>query len=84
MISCKDFVDFIMAYLDSDLSESERSAFEEHIEMCPPCVNYLRNYQQTVELGASLCRDPEGPVPDQVPEGLVNAVLAARRTSRSR
>ena len=55
--------------------------FEGHLVQCPPCRNYLDTYKETVELGKSLCNDPEGPVPENVPEELVQAILSARRQS---
>ena len=78
-MKCQEFVDFLMAYLDRELPEGERATFEAHMVECPPCVTYLDTYAETVRLGQTLCRDPEGPVPEDVPEGLVRAILAARK-----
>lgn len=78
-MKCREFVDFLMAYLDGELPEAERATFQEHMAECPPCVTYLDTYAETVRLGQTLCRDPEGPVPEDVPEALVRAILAARK-----
>ncbi len=78
-MKCQEFVDFLMDYLDGELPEGERATFEEHMDECPPCVTYLDTYAETLRLGRTLCRDPEGPVPEDVPEGLVRAILAARK-----
>jgi len=84
MLTCKDFSDFLMSYLDGDLAGVERESFDAHVEACPECLNYLDSYRATVELGKSVCGTrPDGPVPDDVPEALVHAILAARRASRS-
>lgn len=80
-MNCREFVDFLMAYLDGELPEPERSAFDRHLRDCPPCVTYLDTYSQTVRMGRTLCRDPEGPLPEDVPEELVRAILAARPRS---
>ena len=77
-MTCREFVDFLMAYLELELSEDQRAIFEEHMGACPPCVAYLDSYAETVRLGRTVCRDPEGPVPEDVPEALVRAILAAR------
>jgi anti-sigma factor RsiW len=77
-MNCREFVDFLMAYLDEELPEEQRATFEGHMGDCPPCLTYLDTYAETVRLGQELCRDPEGPVPDDVPEGLVRAILASR------
>ena len=78
-MNCREFVDFVMNYLDDALTADQRALFEEHIENCPECVVYLDTYRETVRLEGELLRDPFGPVPADVPEDLVNAILAARR-----
>ena len=78
MITCREFVDFLMDYLDDLLPVEQRGVFEEHMSDCPSCVTYLDTYRETVRLGREICRDPEGPVPEDTPEPLVRAILAAR------
>jgi anti-sigma factor RsiW len=80
MITCEQFVTFLMDYLDEMLPADQRATFEAHLAICPSCVNYLATYRQTVELGRSLCASDQEAVPDEVPEALVRAVLAARRS----
>lgn len=80
-LSCRDFVEVIMAWLDGELEASTRDLFDAHLVVCPDCVDYLDSYKTTVALGKCICDpdDPEAPVPDDVPDDLVQAVLAARR-----
>lgn len=78
-MKCREFVEFLMAYDDGELPEDQRASFERHMRDCPPCVTYLETYRETVCLGHQLCQDPEGPVPEDVPEGLVQAILTARK-----
>jgi anti-sigma factor RsiW len=76
MMTCREILDFLMDYLDGNLSSAQRAVFEEHLAVCPACVAYLHNYRQTVKLGkAASAADPR----DDVPEDLVQAVLAARK-----
>ena len=49
-MNCREFYEFILAYMEGDLPEEQRSHFEEHISLCPPCVQYLEQYRQTVEI----------------------------------
>jgi anti-sigma factor RsiW len=77
-VNCREFVDFLMDYVEQDLAAGQRRIFEGHIEDCPSCGTYLETYRETVRLGRELCRHPEGPVPEDVPEELVRAILAAR------
>ena len=79
-LTCREFIDFIMAWLDGELEPDVRRSFAEHLDMCPDCVDYLDSYQRTVALGkAAWDAAGDAPVPDDVPEKLVQAVLAARR-----
>jgi len=78
-MTCRELVDFLMDYLDGELADDPRRVFEEHIGFCPPCKAYLDTYRATMTMGKSACSDPEGPVPDDVPERLVEAILAARK-----
>ncbi|MEN8184725.1 MAG: zf-HC2 domain-containing protein [Myxococcota bacterium] len=77
-MTCQEFVDFLMAYLDQELEPEVGRVFEEHIGECPPCLAYLESYRETVRLGQRLCEDPEAGVPEAVPEELVHAILRAR------
>ena len=61
-MKCREFVEFLMEYLDGALAEQERSVFEGHIEDCPACVNYLATYRETVRLGNRVCT-PDAELP---------------------
>lgn len=77
-ITCQQLIDFIGAYRDNGLSDHERAEFDRHLAVCPSCVSYLRTYEKTVALARLVASDP---APDDVPESLVRAILAARRAS---
>ncbi len=78
-MNCREFVEFLMEYLDGELPEAQVATFREHMADCPSCETYLDTYRETVRLGHDVCGDPDGPVPEDVPETLVSAILAARR-----
>jgi anti-sigma factor RsiW len=80
-LTCRDFVEIIMAFLDGELDGDQCVRFESHLVACPDCDRYLDSYKTTVALGKSICDDAglDGPVPADIPEALVQAVLAARR-----
>ena len=65
-----------MSYLDGELPSEQREEFDRHMVACPSCVDYLKTYEKTVELAKTCGNDP---VPDDVPESLVQAILEARK-----
>jgi anti-sigma factor RsiW len=81
-ITCREFIEFIGQYLSNDLSTEERGKFEFHLTHCPPCVRYLHSYQETIKIGKLALAPTDEPVPTEVPEELIQAILAAR-TSQS-
>jgi anti-sigma factor RsiW len=78
-MTCKDFISFLTDYLRGELPEGQQALSEKHLEVCSSCVAYLSNYRDTVELSKAAMCDPDGPVPREVPEELVAAVLTARK-----
>jgi anti-sigma factor RsiW len=78
-LTCREVADFLMAYEDGELSEAARREFDAHLAVCPDCVAYLESYRATVALGRRAFADEDAAAAEQVPEELVEAVLAARR-----
>jgi len=78
-MTCREVIDVLMEYLSGELSASESAEFERHLADCPDCTEYLRSYEETIKLGKAVFADPEAPVPQDVPEELVQAILASRR-----
>jgi anti-sigma factor RsiW len=77
-MKCREFTEFLMAYLDGELAADTRSSFEYHLHGCQSCVNYMETYQATVALGRAACGE-DAELPDDVPEALVRAILASRK-----
>jgi anti-sigma factor RsiW len=77
-ITCREFVEFLIDYLDNALPDEQRREFDRHMAMCPACVAYLKTYQQTIAAGRAALGEPDGPLPDEIPADLVKAILAAR------
>ena len=72
-----------MAYLDDELTEEQRSCFESHLKVCSACVAFIESYKQTLQLTKQLRLSEVGEkvediVLEDVPHGLVDAILAAR------
>lgn len=77
-MTCREFAAFLMEYLENELSEEQRREFEHHLAECDMCVVYLQNYRAVVRLGKAAFTEADGPLPKDVPEELVQAILAAR------
>jgi anti-sigma factor RsiW len=77
MLTCREFVDFLMAYQSGELPPDERAVFEEHLGDCPDCKVYVRTYEQAVRIGKLAC-GCQDPAPADAPEELIRAILAAR------
>lgn len=78
-MKCYELIAFVHRYLDGELSTSESSVFDQHLTVCPDCRAFLDSYQTTVQLETLAFAEPDAPVPEEVPETLVTAVLAATR-----
>ena len=77
-LSCRDFVEFVGDYLEDALEPGQLRGFERHLEICEDCVRFLESYRETVRLGRAAFAPSEEPVPGDVPEDLIQAILDAR------
>ncbi len=80
-MNCREFVEFLSDYLEGELPGTTKSRFESHIQDCEDCERYLQGFVGTVGLARGALSEPDAPVPDEVPEELVQAILDARRRS---
>ena len=76
LLTCQEVLDYLTEYLDGTLPPGEHVRMEEHLAVCPDCVAYLKNFQATIAISRRACA--EDPALNQVPEDLVQAILAAR------
>jgi anti-sigma factor RsiW len=67
--------DFLMRYVEGELTIGERLRFNLHLATCVHCRRYLDSYRKTMALGKAAAREA-GPE-QEVPEQLVKAILAA-------
>ncbi|MEX3010053.1 anti-sigma factor [Hoeflea sp. TYP-13] len=78
MITCEDFEDFILAYLEDELNARQKFVFEMHLKLCRECREYLAAYRISLELAKQSGKADPDALPAEVPEDLVAAVMAAR------
>jgi anti-sigma factor RsiW len=77
-VTCREVADFLAEYLNGELPERENRLFEEHLRLCPNCVEYLAIYRTTITLGRHAFDEVDA-VESGIPEGLVSAILSARK-----
>ncbi len=78
MLTCEQFEDFLYDYYEGALQPRQRTTFERHMRLCPMCRVHFDTYLRTVALGQAVCDDDT--LPEDIPEELVQAIVAARDT----
>jgi anti-sigma factor RsiW len=79
LLTCRELIAFLAAYLDDELAPAQRADFEAHLTVCARCVDYLESYREAIRLGKQACEPDEG-LPADVPSDLIEAILATRRS----
>jgi anti-sigma factor RsiW len=74
-------VEFLYDYLIGGLGAERTADFNTHLAACPSCVAYMKTYEASIRMGRAAVAPSDETVPDEVPEALVRAILAARRKS---
>lgn len=53
-MTCQDHKDLMMAYLDDELDEQQRKAFEEHLASCPACTREMKEFARLKQVTDSV------------------------------
>ncbi len=77
-MKCHECVEFLADYLDGALPADQMGVFQQHMDRCPQCVEYIRTYEESIRLGQAICGcgEDEDALPKDIPEKLVEAILA--------
>lgn len=79
-IPCREVLEFLWAYVAGELPPERVHEFDRHLSRCDSCVAYLDSYRKTIELSRGSFREEVcEPAAEDMPEDLIQAVLAARR-----
>lgn len=60
-MKCKDIREMLFAYIDGDISDIEKQAIEEHLEVCPDCTTALEECRESGEKLLLLRESPAMP-----------------------
>ena len=80
MITCLEYEDFVVSYLDGELTPRQNRVFKGHLIFCRECRQYLEAYKRSVELSRLLKEEPKKPSVEDAPEDLIKAILAAKES----
>jgi len=53
-MTCQEYKDLMMAYLDNELDDEQRQAFEQHLATCPECAKELKEFEKLKQLTDSV------------------------------
>ncbi|HEX9286814.1 MAG TPA: zf-HC2 domain-containing protein [Thermoanaerobaculia bacterium] len=77
-LTCKRFIlECLIEYEDGTMPAEERALFEQHMELCPPCLRFLTSYRATGRTLKLL-------KPEEIPSDLAQSVLAFVRSRAGR
>jgi predicted anti-sigma-YlaC factor YlaD len=74
-MTCHDYKDLMMSYLDNELSAEQRRQFEEHLVECPECAGELEEFRKLKAItdGVTLV-EPEDRMWQQYWGGIYNRI----------
>ena len=58
--ACRELVERVSELIDGELDADTRAHLEQHLLICPDCVEYVREVRQTIGWAAALA-DPPAP-----------------------
>jgi anti-sigma factor RsiW len=59
--SCQELVELVADYLEGALTPADLRRFDEHMALCDACVEYLRQYRETIRITGTLTLDDLSP-----------------------
>jgi len=79
-MTCREFIIFLLEYVSGEFPSSEHAQTEVNLD---DCLAYLKNYEITIKHGAAAYADTDLDqcVSQDAPEGLVQAILSAGKTT---
>lgn len=74
-MTCQDYKDSMMAYLDNELNDEQKRAFEAHLASCPRCTQELEEFKSLKQItdGVELV-EPEDRLWQQYWGGVYNRI----------
>jgi anti-sigma factor RsiW len=83
LLTCRGLIARLADLSGADLAPEEIRESQRHLARCRSCAAYRRSYRLTVELAREAYRAPGGADGAEMPEVLIEEILAAARTRLS-
>ncbi|MBN1817789.1 MAG: zf-HC2 domain-containing protein [Sedimentisphaerales bacterium] len=72
-MTCKDYKDLLMGYLDGELSQEQKQDLEKHLQTCSDCRQELEGFRKLIAITDEVTlREPEDKLWDQYWGGIYN------------
>ena len=82
LITCAEFENFVVDYLDNTLPEAQRKVFTRHLTICPECRDYIEHYTQTIQLASKAEEYTRFGNAGDPPKDLLTAILEAQKAAK--
>ena len=74
-MTCRDYKDFMMGYLDNELDDAQRRAFEAHLASCSDCRKEIEEFTKLTQITDNVTLvEPEDRLWQQYWGGLYNRI----------
>ena len=74
-MTCHDWKDMMMGYLDNELNDEQRRRFEEHLKDCSECAGELKEFQKLKEITDEVTLvEPEDKIWQEYWSGIYNRI----------
>ncbi|MDX2116039.1 MAG: zf-HC2 domain-containing protein [Planctomycetota bacterium] len=80
MITCRSLIDLLDDYAAGRLEGDGLAEAERHLAVCPPCRQYVKQYQETIRLAKAAYYGGHGSEPPRPPAALVDEILRHLRS----
>ena len=80
-LTCRQVEEFLLDYLEGQVSLWTKIKFRYHMHICDDCRKFLEDYRNAVALGRRIFNHPDDDATGNVPEKLLEAIMKARNPS---
>ncbi len=76
MLTCKQFDEFMIDYIEGNLPLRQKISCGLHFRMCRNCARFVEQYRRVILLEKNAYLEPDNSIPEEIPEELLKAALS--------